>query len=136
MWKVNKLFDYVDDLDASSDLWLPVRAERQEVSFVANRVNACNQCHQERDQANLDLYANYNSTAADVMQGNLSSLKGTEYDLSDYPAYDNIPDFHREIVPLFTQKMNKDGETCATCHNAYDKLNLSNTTGVRQVNLS
>jgi hypothetical protein len=134
VWKVHKQFDYTDDQGTTSDLWLPIRAERQEISFVKNRVNACNQCHQERDQANLDLYANYNSVAADVMKGDLSTIKGTHYDVSDADAYENIPDYHAKIAPLFTEKTNKDGQTCADCHNQNDKLNLSNKTGVSKVN--
>ncbi|MGB1012250.1 MAG: hypothetical protein ACPGVP_21220, partial [Thiolinea sp.] len=125
VWKVNKRFKHAD-----KDIWLPVRSERQEVSFVPNRVNACNQCHQERDQANLDLYANYDSIAARKMHGDLSDV----VDISTYDASYSIPDFHKDIVPLLTKPALNGGQSCAQCHTAGSKLNLSNTTGPEAMN--
>jgi len=138
VWKVNKRFEHTDASGQKNDVWIPVRAERQEINFVANRVNACNQCHQERSQANLDLYADYHSTAATKMQGDLSDVLGTYNDVSTYNAYNSVPDFHGDIVALLNKPgLNSganNGKTCATCHNAKDKLNLANKTGVSNVN--
>ncbi len=128
-WKLNKRFVYTDSANKTSDLWIPVRAERQEVDFVPNRVNACNQCHQERSQANIDKYASYTSIAAGKMKGTLSNVN----DISTYNAGANVPDFHRQIVPLL-QKPGPTGKSCIGCHNVKDKLNLSNTTGTASMN--
>ena len=119
VWKVNKGFDH-----KGSRVWVPVRAERQEVNFVPNRVNACNQCHQERSQQNIDRYTSFTSIAATKMQGDLSGV----IDISGYNAGADVPDFHRDIMPMFTTP-NGNGVSCASCHDARDKLNLSNTTG-------
>lgn len=124
VWKVNKKFEH-----NGKDIWLPVRAERQEVNFVPNRVNACNQCHQERDQANIDKYATYNSIAAHKMRGNLTGVT----DISDYDAAKDVPDFHRDIMPLLT-KPAANGKSCASCHGAGTKLNLSNASGTEAMN--
>lgn len=134
VWKVHKRFEHTDAAGAKQDLWVPVRAERQEVSFVPNRVNACNQCHQERNQANIDKYATYNSIAAQKMQGSLSNVLGTDKDISTYNASEDVPDFHRDIVPLLAKPGNNGGQSCVDCHNARDKLNLSNTTGTSSIN--
>ncbi len=125
VWKVNKRFKH-----AEQDIWLPVRSERQEVTFVPNRVNACNQCHQERDQTNLDLYANYDSIAARKMHGDLSDV----VDISHYSAYNAVPDFHQDIMPLLTKPALGGGQSCAQCHTAGTKLDLSNTTGTEAMN--
>ncbi len=120
VWKVNKRFNL-----QGQDVWIPVRAERQEVSFVPNRVNACNQCHQERSQENIDHYAHFESIAATKMKSaDLSAVP----DITSYNAYAAVPDFHRDIMPLFTTP-GRQGQSCADCHNARDKLNLSNPTG-------
>ena len=119
VWKVHKRFNL-----GGNDIWVPVRAERQEISFVPDRVNACNQCHQERDQANIDLYSNYNSTAAQKVQGDLSGVADASY----YDASASVPDFHADIMPMFTTP-GAGGQSCADCHDARDKLNLSNSTG-------
>lgn len=134
VWKVNKRFEHQTANGNKNDLWIPVRAERQEVSFVPNRVNACNQCHQERNQANLDKYATYHSIAAQKMQGNLSDVLGTTHDISNYKASEEVPDFHKDIVPLLAKAGNVNGQSCMDCHNAKDKLNLANTTGVSSLN--
>ena len=131
IWKAHKRF-HTD----SGDLWIPIRSERQEVSFVANRVNQCNQCHQDRNQDIIDKYHNYNSTADKKMHGNLSSMWGTDRDISSYNATAEIPDFHKQIVPLLTKAGLNGGKSCADCHNAKDKLNLSNTTGVDIKNIT
>lgn len=123
-WKVNKKFSR-----DGKDIWIPVRAERQEVNFVPNRVNACNQCHQERDQANVDKYATYDSIAAQKMRGNLAGVP----DISSYNAADDVPDFHRDVMPLLT-KPAANGKSCASCHQAGTKLNLSNATGPEAMN--
>jgi hypothetical protein len=125
VWKVNKRFKHNNE-----DVWLPIRSERQEISFVPNRVNACNQCHQERNQANVDKYTDYPSIAAKKMRGDLSGVK----DISYYDASDSIPDFHKNIMPLFTQAAKNGGESCASCHFAGTKLNLSNATGPSSIN--
>lgn len=124
VWKANKKFEH-----DGKTIWLPVRAERQEVSFVPNRVNACNQCHQERDQANIDKYATYDSIAAQKMRGNLSGVP----DISSYDAAEDVPDFHRDIMPLLL-KPAANGKSCASCHNAGTKLNLSNASGPEAMN--
>lgn len=134
VWKVNKRFEHTDDTGAKNDIWIPVRAERQEINFVPNRVNACNQCHQERDQANITKYENYHSIAERKMQGDLSELMNTYNDISDYKAYDSVPDFHGDIVALLNKPGLVSGKSCADCHTAKDKLNLSNNTGVSQIN--
>jgi len=97
---------------------------------VPNRVNACNQCHQERNQANLDKYADYTSIAATKMTGDLTNVLGTDKDISGYDASYSVPDFHNDIMPLFTKASASGGKACADCHNANDKLNLSNETGI------
>lgn len=125
VWKVNKRFAH-----NGTDIWLPVRAERQEVNFVPNRVNACNQCHQERDQANLDKYATYDSIAAQKMRGSLQNVP----DISSYRAADDVPDFHRDIMPLLTKPAVNGGQSCASCHSAGTKLNLSNGSGPEAMN--
>jgi hypothetical protein len=114
VWKMNKRFDY-----NGNDVWVPVRAERQEISFVPDRVNACNQCHQERSQANLEKYEDSVTIASQKMLGDLSGVP----DISSYNAYYSVPDFHTEIMPMLM--------TCAGCHDASDKLDLSNATGAR-----
>ena len=119
VWKVNKSFD-----QNGSKLWIPVRAERQEVSFVPNRVNACNQCHQERSQQNIDRYAGFTSIAGAKMAGSLQNVT----DISGYDTAADVPDFHVDIMPMFTTP-NAAGLSCASCHDARDKLNLSNSTG-------
>ncbi len=134
VWKVNKRFSHTDANGANSDIWVPVRAERQEVSFVPNRVNACNQCHQERDQTNLDKYANYNSIAAHKMQGNLSDMLGSAHDISSYNTAAHVPDFHKDIIPLLAKVSTASGKSCMDCHNAKDKLDLANTTGLSSLN--
>jgi cytochrome c553 len=134
VWKVHKRFSHTDAQGANKDLWIPVRAERQEISFVPNRVNACNQCHQERDQANLDRYASYDSIAAQKMQGNLSDMLSSSRDISNYDATDDIPDFHKDIIPLLEKPGRNGGQSCMDCHNAQDKLNLSNKTGTSAIN--
>ncbi len=116
-WKLNKRFDH-----NGSDIWIPVRAERQEVSFVPNRVNACNQCHQERSQANIDLYDNRTTIASQKMESNdLSNVAN----ITGYDAYFSVPDYHTQIQPMFA------GCAVAGCHDARDKLDLSNETGAR-----
>jgi hypothetical protein len=117
-WKLNKRFPL-----SASDVWIPVRAERQEISFVANRVNACNQCHQERSQANLELYRNSETRASRKMLG--ANLSGT-HDISGYNSYAAVPDFHRRIAPML--------RSCGGCHDAGDQLDLSNPTGARSQN--
>lgn len=121
VWKVNKRFNL-----NGANIWIPIRAERQEVSFIPNRVNACNQCHQERSQANVNLYQNYHSTAETKMLGNLMGVT----DISTYNAVANVPDYHTDIVPLFNTPSAKSGMSCASCHNSGSQLNLSNSTGI------
>ncbi|NEW59819.1 hypothetical protein GSY74_00865 [Sulfurovum sp. bin170] len=130
VWKVNKKFPFTD----GGDIWIPIRAERQEVSFVPNRVNECNQCHQDRNQGILDQYHEYYSIAHNKMRGNLSDVLGTDKDISDYNATEQIPDFHKNIIPLLTKPAINGGGACVSCHNAKDKLNLSNKTGVSSLN--
>jgi hypothetical protein len=120
VWKVNKRFNL-----QGANVWIPVRAERQEVSFVPNRVNACNQCHQERSQANFQFYQAYNSTAGQKMAGNLAGVAN----VAGYDAYANVPDFHKDIVPLLTTPNAVSGRSCASCHNDGSHLNLANHTG-------
>ncbi len=131
IWKAHKRFTTTD-----GDLWIPIRSERQEVSFVPNRVNQCNQCHQDRNQDVIDKYHDYNSTADIRMHGDLSSMWGTDKDLSQYDASKEIPDFHKQIIPLLTKAGLNGGKSCANCHNAKDKLNLSNATGVDIKNMT
>lgn len=122
VWKMYKRKYYRDGY-----VYIPVRAERQEVNFVPNRVNACNQCHQERNQANIDLYENLPATIArqKMQSSDLSSV----YSNVNYDIDAASPDFHAEIMPLFTTPA-ANGKSCADCHNSYDKLNLANTTGI------
>ena len=119
VWKVNKSFN-----QNGNKFWIPVRAERQEVSFVPNRVNACNQCHQERSQQNIDRYTGFSSIASAKMEGDLSNVT----DISNYDTAADVPDFHADIMPMFTTP-NTAGVSCASCHGVRDKLNLGNTTG-------
>ena len=130
VWKVNKKFPFIDGAGTDSNLWIPIRVERQEVSFVKNRVNECNQCHQDRNQGIIDKYEGYYSIAHNKLRGNLSDVIGTDKDISEYNATKDIPDFHKNIAPLFTKPALNGGGSCASCHNATDKLNLSNMTGV------
>ena len=130
IWKIHKKFPFIDATGDANNLWLPIRAERQEVSFVANRVNECNQCHQDRNQGIIDKYEGYYSIAHNKMRGNLSDVIGTDKDISDYNATEEIPDFHKNIAPLFQKPALNGGASCATCHDATDQLNLSNMTGV------
>ncbi len=131
IWKVHKRFHTKD-----GDLWIPIRSERQEVSFVPNRVNECNQCHQDRNQDVIDRYHGYYSIAHNKMRGDLKDMWGTQRDISDYNATKEIPDFHKQIVPLFTKKSLNSGKACIDCHNAKDKLDLANITGVDIKNLT
>jgi len=130
VWKVNKKFDFTDNQGEQGDVWIPIRVERQEINFVSNRVNACNQCHQDRNQDIIDFYKDHKSIAQTKMQGNLADVIGTDKDISDYNSTASIPDFHKDIAPLFTKPGLNGGQSCADCHNATDKLNLSNMTGV------
>jgi len=125
VWKAHKRFS-----TESGDLWIPIRSERQEVNFVPNRVNQCNQCHQDRNQEVIDRYHDYNSTASIKMHGDLQDLWGTDKDTTEFNASKEIPDFHKQIMPLLTKPALDGGKSCAECHNAKDKLNLSNATGV------
>jgi hypothetical protein len=125
IWKAHKRFTTSD-----GDLWIPIRSERQEVNFVPNRVNQCNQCHQDRNQDVIDQYHDYNSIASDKMHGNLSDMLGTDRDISEYNATKEIPDFHKQIIPLLNKTGLNGGKSCVDCHNEKDKLNLSNATGV------
>ena len=129
VWKVHKKFPFTDGDGYSSNLWIPIRAERQEVSFVPNRVNECNQCHQDRNQGILDKYHGYYSIAHNKMRGNLNDVTG-DNDISNYNATDEIPDFHAKIAPLFSKPALDGGGSCVSCHDVKDKLNLSNMTGV------
>ena len=126
VWKLYKRLYYQSDY-----LYIPVRAERQEVSFVPDRVNACNQCHQERSQANIDLYSDLETIASQKMQS--SDLSGA-HDITQYDASSAVPDFHHDIMPLFTTPATASGQACIDCHHARDKLDLSNPTGVRSQN--
>jgi hypothetical protein len=135
VWKVHKKFS-LDNGQESKDIWIPVRAERQEVSFVPNRVNECNQCHQDRNQGILDKYHGYESVAHKKMKGDLSDVIGTDKDISEYNATKEIPDFHAKIAPLFSKAGLNGGKSCIDCHNTKDKLNLSNITGVDIMNLT
>ncbi len=58
------------------------------------------------------------------MQGDLSNVA----DISSYDTAADVPDFHNDIMPMFTTP-NANGVSCASCHDARDKLNLSNTSG-------
>jgi hypothetical protein len=64
------------------------------------------------------------------MQGNLADVIGTDKDISEYNSTKVIPDFHKNIAPLFTKSGLNGGKSCVDCHNAKDKLNLANMTGV------
>ncbi len=123
IWKLYKSFPYQD-----SYLYIPIRAERQEISFVPNRVNACNQCHQERSQENIDRYKALETVASQKMQGD--DLSGVQ-DASGYDAESAAPDFHRDIMPLFTTTETRSGLACADCHDSRHPLDLSNPTGAR-----
>lgn len=136
IWKVHKRFGITDGNGDSGNLWIPIRSERQEVSFVSNRVNACNQCHQDRNQKILDKYENYHTIAESKMQGDLADVFNTEKDISEYNATKNIPDFHKKIAPLFKKAGLKSGKSCADCHNSTDKLDLANETGVSSKNMT
>lgn len=127
-WKLYKRFNYQGAYVA-----IPVRAERQEISFVPNRVNACNQCHQERSQANIDLYENLDTIASQKMESN--DLSGV-HDTTTYDTANSVPDFHRDVMPLFETTNTASGRACTECHNASDKLDLSNPTGSRSQNAS
>jgi hypothetical protein len=70
VWKIHKRFPFTDANGNSTNIWIPVRAERQEVSFVPNRVNECNQCHQDRNQGIIDKYAGYKSISHYKMKPN------------------------------------------------------------------
>ncbi len=120
VWKVNKRFNL-----HGNNVWIPIRAERQEVSFVPNRVNACNQCHQERSAANFQFYQAYNSIAGNKMMGNLATVSN----IANYDAYSSVPDFHKDIVPLLTTPSVRSGQSCASCHHDGSQLNLANHTG-------
>jgi len=124
-WKVHKRFSL-----SEGDLWIPIRAERQEVSFVPNRVNSCNQCHQDRNQDKIDEYHNYKSIAREKISGSLENMWGTDKDITKFNATEEIPDFHKQIIPLLTKSGVDSGKSCIDCHNVKDKLNLANTTGV------
>ncbi|CAA6808401.1 MAG: Unknown protein [uncultured Sulfurovum sp.] len=134
VWKVNKKFEFTDGSGNANNLWLPIRVERQEVSFVKNRVNACNQCHQDRNQDVIDHFENYVSTAQTKMKGNLADVINTDKDISEYNATNEIPDFQKNIAPLFAKPALNGGGSCISCHNATDKLNLSNMTGISVMN--
>lgn len=121
VWKINKRFPI-----NGSHVWLPVRAERQEISFIPNRVNACNQCHQERSQANVSFYQNYHSIAEAKMLGNLIGVNN----IATYNAAANVPDFHTDVVPLLNTPSTTSGMSCAGCHSSGSQLNLSNSTGI------
>lgn len=125
-WKVHKRFEHKPSgIPSGDNLWIPIRAERQEISFVPDRVNACNQCHQERSQFNIDFYDGRKTLASEKMQG--YDLTGVP-DITGYDSHYSVPDFHAQIMPLLAR--------CAGsgCHDARDKLDLSNTTGWRSEN--
>lgn len=123
-WKLYKRFQY-----QGTDLQIPIRVERQEISFVPNRVNACNQCHQERSQANIDFFKDVETIASQKMQSN--NLSGVD-DITTYDTTNAVPDFHRDIMPMLTTASATTGMACADCHDAHDKLDLSNPTGARE----
>lgn len=129
VWKVYKKFPFADNVGTNDNIWVPIRAERQEINFVSNRVNACNQCHQDRNQDNIDLYKDYSSIAQHKMKGDVSSMAGTDKDISDYNATEKIPDFHKDVVPLLTKAGLNGGASCVDCHNATDKLNWQTQQG-------
>jgi hypothetical protein len=131
-WRLHKRFSGAGS--DQSDVWVPIRAERQEVSFVKNRVNGCNQCHMERSQENINRYENYNAIATQKMSGNLSGLLGSDKDISNYNSKDHVPDFYKDIIPLLNQKSTVSNQSCVDCHNAKDKLDLANTTGISNIN--
>ena len=135
-WKINKRLKMTDGLGEEGDIWIPVRSERQEVNFVANRVNACNQCHQERNQANIDKYKNYHSLAERKMKGDLADVIGTDNDISEYNTSAEVPDFYKQIVPLLQKPALDGGKSCVDCHNAKDKLNLASIYSVEQTSMS
>ena len=130
-WKAYKRFTTAD-----GDLWIPIRSERQEVNFVPNRVNACNQCHQDRNQENIDKYHDYYSIANKRMHGDLNDTWGTDKDITNFDSSKEVPDFHKQIMPLLTKPALNGGKSCVDCHNAGDKLNLSNATGVDVQNMT
>jgi len=136
IWKLHKRFGMTDGGGDSGDLWIPIRSERQEVSFVSNRVNACNQCHQDRNQDILDKYEDYHTIAEAKMQGDLVDVFGTDNDISEYNATKNIPDFHQNVAPLFEKPGLQSGKACVDCHNSTNKLNLSNKTGISSKNMT
>lgn len=137
-WQVAKKYQHNED-----DIWIPVRVERQEISFVADRVNACNQCHQERDQANIDFFEDYQSIATRAMKSPSLTDPQTGAAMPDITAdadyaYNNVPDFHGDIVPLLEKPpeggLGIGGQSCVDCHNARDALNLSNRSGPSAIN--
>jgi len=136
VWKIYKKFRHIDTNNITNNIWVPIRAERQEVSFVPNRVNACNQCHQDRNQYNIDLYKNMANMANQKMHEDLNAngMIGSDKDISDYNSSAQIPDFHKQIAPLFIKSAVNGGGSCVSCHNVKDKLNLSNQTGVSSIN--
>ena len=137
-WQVAKRYQHNGE-----DLWIPVRVERQEISFVPDRVNACNQCHQERDQANIEFFEDFDSIATRAMKNTAltdpqtGAVMPNIADTADY-AYDNVPDFHGDIAPLLEKPpvsgFGLGGESCVDCHDARDALNLSNRSGPSAVN--
>lgn len=131
-WRLHKRFSGAGS--DRSDVWVPIRAERQEVSFVKNRVNGCNQCHMERSEERNLFYANKNAIATQKMRGDLSTLLGSDKDISQYNSANHIPDFYNDIIPLLKKQGNVDGKSCMDCHNARDKLDLANTTGISNIN--
>ncbi len=64
------------------------------------------------------------------MHGNLTDMWGTDKDTTEFNASKEVPDFHKQIMPLLTKPALDGGKSCADCHNSGDKLNLSNATGV------
>lgn len=137
-WQVAKKYDH-----GGENIWIPVRVERQEISFVADRVNACNQCHQERDQANVEFFENYDSIATRAMKSNSLTDPKTGATMPDITtasgyAYNNVPDFHSQIVPLLEKPpvsgFDLGGESCVDCHGAKNLLNLSNRSGPSALN--
>ncbi len=136
IWKLHKRFAFTAGNSDNGDIWIPIRVERQEVSFVPNRVNACNQCHQDRNQDIIDKYEDYHSIAEDKMKGTLADVINTDNDISEYNTSSHIPDFHKDIVPLLSKSGLSSGKSCIDCHNATDKLNLSNKTGIDVKNMT
>ncbi|RUM70302.1 MAG: hypothetical protein DSZ07_02695 [Sulfurovum sp.] len=64
----------------------------------------------------------------------MADVIGTDKDISEYNATKDIPDFQKNIAPLLTKKALNGGGSCVSCHNATDKLNLSNMTGISVMN--